>query len=436
MTIRPIVSRRTRVVGPADKSTRHAVGPLLIGTTLQWFDFLVYAQTALLILGAQFFGSLGAYAQTGAVASIAAAFLLRPIGAVLRDRLENRFGSAKVGAGVLAAAGLVSAVVAVVPTAATVGSGAVMLLLAMRLLLGLVVGGDWERAAVAAVSAAPADRRGFGGSRAQWGIPLSMVLAPLVVAGVYNALGPAAYAEWAWRVPFLCTLVLGLIGACLRLLAGSRARSVPVEPVEVVASVGSGHVLFAGLAIAANIALVCLVASGLLLAEPSVAPWVMADMVGWFLAAGVVAFVAIVVGAWLSDRMGGVPAYKVVCLLQALVGIALVSLLANHSHNAAGWVLVISVIPVGLTLGPLPAMLVEILSSRAKTAEVSAAFSMGAIAGGVLVPLMLLVPVEGAGLTAVARVMIVLAVVGMAAASRLGVPDLPLIRNITMPRAP
>jgi MHS family shikimate/dehydroshikimate transporter-like MFS transporter len=189
-----------------------------IGTTIEWYDFYLYATATALVFNQLFFPSISPTAGTlAAFATYAAGFGARPIGAVISGHLGDRLGRKTVLVGALLIMGLSTTAIGLLPSYATIGVLAPVLLVVLRILQGLAVGGEWAGAAILAVEHAPPRRRGFFGSFTQLGSPAGMLLATGSFFLVRSVAGNEAFLEWAWRLPFLASVLLVIVGLVIRL---------------------------------------------------------------------------------------------------------------------------------------------------------------------------------------------------------------------------
>src|SRR5215469_770524 len=179
-------------------------------TSIEWYDFFIYGTAAALVFPRLFFpASLPPLlAQLASFSTFAVGFIARPIGGVLFGHFGDLVGRKRALVVALVLMGLASALVGVLPSYASIGAAAPLLLVALRFCQGLAVGGLWGGAALLVVEHAPPDRRGLFGSLPQLGIPGGMILANLAILLMTEAVSPDAFLAWGWRAPFLLSLLL------------------------------------------------------------------------------------------------------------------------------------------------------------------------------------------------------------------------------------
>ncbi|WP_030246729.1 MULTISPECIES: MFS transporter [unclassified Streptomyces] len=189
----------------------------LAGTAIEFYDFFVYGTAAALILGPLFFPTFSPVAGTlAAFATFGVGFVARPLGSVLFGHIGDRRGRRPVLVASLLLTGASTVAVGCVPTYDTIGVAAPLLLLVLRFLQGLGLGGEWGGAVLLTVEHAPAGRRGLWSSFPQVGPALGFLLANGVVLGLSATLSEAQFAAWGWRVPFWAAGVLAVVGLWLR----------------------------------------------------------------------------------------------------------------------------------------------------------------------------------------------------------------------------
>ncbi|WP_143219097.1 MFS transporter [Actinokineospora bangkokensis] len=189
-----------------------------IGTTIEWYDFYLYATASALVFSRLFFPSVDPATGTlAAFAAFAAGFGARPLGAVVAGHLGDRVGRKSVLVGALLLMGGATTLIGVLPTYGSIGVLAPVLLVVLRTLQGIAVGAEWGGAAILTVEHAPHGRRGWFGAFTQIGSPAGMLLATGVFWLVRVSAGNEAFLAWAWRIPFLLSVVLVGVGLAVRL---------------------------------------------------------------------------------------------------------------------------------------------------------------------------------------------------------------------------
>lgn len=188
-----------------------------VGICLANYEFGVYGTMAALVINDVFFPTLDPAAGTlAAFTTFAAGFLAKPFGGLLFGRIGDRFGRRVVVVGGLLLMGVATIGIGLLPTYATIGVAAPILLTVLRLLQGLAVGGEWGGAATLAVEHAPRHRRGLWGGAVGVGGPIGSILGALTVLPLTAFLSHDAFLAWGWRLPFLFSAVLLAVGLWMR----------------------------------------------------------------------------------------------------------------------------------------------------------------------------------------------------------------------------
>lgn len=197
----------------------------VFATTLEWFDFLIYATAAALVLGPRFFPSASPVAGTlASFATFAVGFVARPFGGIIAGHIGDRFGRKPPLVGAMLVMGLATFAIGVLPGYATIGVWAPVMLVIARLVQGLGVGAQWGGAALLLTEHAPIERRGFYGSLVQTGAIFGAVAGNLFFLVLTSVLSDEQFTSWGWRIPFLSGLLLVLIGIYVQL----RIEDTPV----------------------------------------------------------------------------------------------------------------------------------------------------------------------------------------------------------------
>jgi len=203
---------------PTPALRRKAVLASAIGTTIEWYDFLLYGTAAALVFNKVFFPQ--ADPITGAMfafSTYAVGFLARPFGGVIFGHFGDRIGRRQLLIVTLMVMGATTFLIGLLPTFDQVGVLAPVLLVALRLVQGFGLGGEWGAAILMAVEYAEPKRRGLWGGLMQAGGGLGNLLATAVLAILAATLSPAAFLSWGWRVPFLLSAVLIGLGWWVRI---------------------------------------------------------------------------------------------------------------------------------------------------------------------------------------------------------------------------
>jgi MFS family permease len=376
----------------------------VIGTTIEWYDFFLYANAAGLVFATLFFAPAGP--QAGVLlsfATVGVSFLFRPLGAFLAGHFGDRIGRKAMLVWTLLLMGGATTLIGVLPTFAQVGMLAPILLVLLRVLQGLSTGGEWGGAVLMAVEHAPQGRRGRMGAFPQMGVPLGMLLASGVLALMTGVISPGdAFLEWGWRIPFLLSFVLIIVGIIVRRtveespvfeeLAQKRERT--RMPIVQVFRKHWLLVILAALTFAGNNAAGYMTTGGFL---QSYATTPIADggHVGMertpvLIAVAGSALVWLLftwLGGAISDRIGRRNTY----IIGWIVFLITVWLLFPLVNTGNAWLFFVGIalftIGNGLTYGPQAAYFTELFPASIRYSGVSIAYAIGAILGGAFAPL-------------------------------------------------
>jgi MFS family permease len=205
---------------PQPTSMKRVAMASFVGSAIEYYDFYIYGTAAALVFPKVFFPHLGTtMATVASMATFAAAFLSRPVGAAFFGHFGDRLGRKSTLIATLMIMGLSTLAVGLVPGAATIGMAAPVILLTLRLLQGFAVGGEWAGSALLAAEYAPAKARGRYGMFTQMGVGSGLVMSSLLFLTVNQTIGESsrAFVEWGWRIPFLFSAVLIAIALYVRL---------------------------------------------------------------------------------------------------------------------------------------------------------------------------------------------------------------------------
>jgi MFS family permease len=373
---------------------RKVLAATLVGTSIEWYDYFIYAQAAGLVLGPLFFGPIAQddppLAQILSFATIGVAFLFRPLGALACGHLGDRFGRKVSLVLTLVLMGASTALIGLLPTYAQIGAWAPILLIVLRILQGFSAGGEWGGAALMAVEHAPAGRRSLFGAFPQIGTPVGMIVATATLLVATASMSREQFLAWGWRLPFLFSIVLIFVGFVIR-------RSVEESPVfealrqrrqESSAPLASlfrhhaGKVLLAALIFVANNAAGYLLIAFLIsygqrtLGLPANAVLVACTLASF----GWLAFTLL--GGYLGDRIGRVRTFQIGYVAMALYAIPMWFLVDAGGIGLFFLAAFLLTIPLGLSYGPQAALYAEMFPARVRYSGVSMGYALGSILGG------------------------------------------------------
>ncbi|AJO79759.1 MFS transporter [Pseudomonas sp. MRSN 12121] len=201
----------------ASPQPRRAAAAAFIGTMIEWYDFYIYATAAALVFGALFFPSDDKLFSTmAAFGTFAVGFFARPLGGIVFGHIGDRIGRKKSLVITLLMMGVVTVCIGLLPTYAQIGAAAPVLLILLRIVQGIAVGGEWGGAVLMAGEHAPRGRRNFFASFAQLGSPAGLILSLLAFSAV-TRLPEDELMSWGWRLPFLASALLLVVGLAIRL---------------------------------------------------------------------------------------------------------------------------------------------------------------------------------------------------------------------------
>ncbi|MEU0941800.1 MFS transporter [Streptomyces canus] len=375
----------------------------LAGTAIEFYDFFVYGTAAALILGPLFFPTFSPLAGTlAAFGTFGVGFVARPLGSVLFGHIGDRRGRRPVLVGSLLLTGAATVAVGCVPTYDTIGVAAPVLLLVLRFLQGLGLGGEWGGAVLLTAEHAPAERRGLWTSFPQVGPALGFLLANGVVLALSATLSEAQFAAWGWRVPFWAAGVLAALGLWLR-------SSLPESPgfLEIddharvpLAEVARDHwrlVLLTAGALAVGYAIFYAVTTWSLAYGTERLGVSRTVMLTCIMAAVLVKGSLTPVAALLGDRYGRRPLCLAGCAAAALWMFPMVALLATGEPLLMFLGFLGAMIAFITMFAVIAAYLPELYEPRVRCTGAAVGYNLGGVVGGALTPVAATALVEHGG---------------------------------------
>ena len=387
--------------GRMTQEERKVLAGTLVGTTIEWYDFFIYAQAAGLVLATLYFGpvSEGPLGQVVSFATIGISFLFRPLGAVVAGHLGDKLGRKKMLVFTLLMMGASTALIGLVPTYAQIGIAAPILLVLLRILQGFSAGGEWGGAALLSVEHAPVNKRGMFGAYPQIGVPIGMILATFVMYVLSTSLTEEQFLSWGWRIPFLFSVVLIGVGyfirrsvaespvfkeiqerkkessAPLAQLFKHNTREVVLSALIFIANNAAGYLV---IAFFASYATGKTETGGLGMDRPSVLLATTLGSFGWL--------IFTLYGGILSDRIGRIKTFQIGYAWVFLWSVPMFLLIDTANIVLFAVSIFVLTIGLGLSYGPQSALYAEMFPARVRYSGVSIGYALGAILGGAFAP--------------------------------------------------
>ena len=381
-------------------SLTRVIAASLIGTTIEWYDFFLYGSAAALVFNKLFFPSFDPLVGTLlAFATYAVGFVARPLGGIVFGHFGDRIGRKKLLMWSLVMMGFATLLIGLLPGYDSIGVWAPIGLIVLRVVQGFAVGGEWGGAVLMVAEHGDARRRGYWASWPQAGVPLGSLLSAGILALMAGFQSEADFIAWGWRVPFLLSAVLVIVGWYIRnRVAESPMFEAEIEVAEAPASMPAMDVfrerpravlLGAGLRVGENIGYYILTVFSLTFLV-DVAAETRSLALDALLIGAAVQFIAIPLLATLSDRIGRRPVYAFGAFGLGIFSFLFFPMLASGSKG-----LIILAIVIGLVLhasmyAPQAAFITELFPTRIRYSGVSIAYQLTAIFAGSIAPIIAL----------------------------------------------
>ncbi|MBU5655492.1 MHS family MFS transporter [Corynebacterium aurimucosum] len=392
---------------------RRVVAATTIGTAIEWYDYFLYAAVAGLVFNHLMFGPLeGGLATIISFLTVGLSFLFRPVGAFLAGHFADRFGRRVVLMVTLIAMGGATTLIGVLPTYETAGIWAPILLITLRIIQGISAGGEWGSAVLMAVEHAPTDKRGLYGAGPQIGVPAGLLLSSGVLS-IMNTIAPGdAFMDWGWRVPFLLSFALVLVGYLIRMGVdespvfaeiAEREEEEATNPIGTLFKKFTPLVLVAALVFAGNGTVGYMTTGGYIqrYATDPEGP-VALDRGDVLNAVTVSAFawaLTTLFAGFISDYIGRRNTYLLGFILQGIGAAALFPLVNTGSLGLLYGALLFLTVGLGLTYGAQSAMYAELFPASIRATGVSITYALGSVLGGAFAPMIAAALVEATGTT-------------------------------------
>lgn len=395
---------------PSSRMTARVLMSSLVGTTVEFYDFYIYATAASLIFGPLFFpASVPSAELIGAYASFGVAFVARPFGGAVFGHFGDRIGRKATLVASLVLMGVSTAAIGLLPTYAVAGWLAPALLCLMRFGQGLALGGEWTGAALLALENAPAGWRARYAMFAPLGAPIGFVIANGLFLFLTLALTLGEFADWGWRVPFLASAPLVLMGLWVRsslaetpeFKAAVAEAPPPRIPLIELIRTQPEQLLAGTFGVVACFSLYYTATAFALGYGTSVLKYDRSVFLLIELGAIVFMAISIVLASWLSDRLNPSRVLIVGSVGTILSGVLLAPMLGSGSLFVIFLFLSFALLVMGFVNGPLGAWLPSLFPPRVRYSGTSVAFNIGGIVGGAFSPMISQALADESGLVAV-----------------------------------
>ncbi len=373
----------------------------IVGTTIEWYDYFIYAAVAGLVFNQLFFAPAGpVMANLLVFASIGISFLFRPLGTFIAGHYGDKLGRRGMLVFTLILMGGATALIGLLPTYETIGIAAPIILIILRIIQGISAGGEWGGAVLMAVEHAPQKKRGRFGSFPQLGIPFGLLLASLVLVIMTTIVSPGdAFVEWGWRIPFIISLVLLGIGHWIRRSIGEspvfeeikQRKSTNPNPIKTLFKDHKMKVLLGALLCAGTTGLGYMTTGGFVqnyTTNPAGPIALDRSKILMLVTLSAIVWAAFTwLSASLSDKFGRKKVYIFGALLQLTAAFVLFPLVDTATYFGIGCGLFFLSMGVGFTHGVNAIVYTELFPASIRFSGISITYAIGSIIGGAFAPL-------------------------------------------------
>ncbi len=380
----------------ASPAMRKIIGASLVGTTLEWYDFFIYGSAAALVFNELFFPQFDPLVGTLlAFTTYAVGFVARPLGGVIFGHYGDRAGRKTVLVITLLIMGVATFLIGLLPTYESIGVLAPVLLVTLRFVQGLGLGGEWGGAVLMVTEHGAHGRRGFYASWVQVGVPAGLLLANGVLAILNATLSEAQFQSWGWRVPFLLSALLIVVGMFIRLAiaesplfeevekTGTKARA----PIVDVFKLYPRSILIAlGARVGVDIAFYIFVLFILTYVTEQLDLSRGVALNAVLLGSALQLFLVPFFGA-MSDRVGRRPVYLIGAVGALVWSFAFFALLDSRSTGLIFLAAIGGLFWHAMMYGPQAAFISELFGTRVRYSGASIGYQLAGIFGGALAPI-------------------------------------------------
>jgi len=380
----------------AGTSIRKVAAASLLGSVVEWYDFFLYGTMAALVFNSQFFPAYDPLVGTMiAFGTFAAGFVTRPLGGFIFGHFGDRLGRKRMLVITMLIMGMSTFAMGLLPNYAAIGVAAPIILLVLRMLQGIGLGGEWGGAVLLCVEHAPRRKRGWYSSWPQLGVPIGLLASTLAVTAV-TSLPEEAFQSWGWRVPFLVSIVLVIVGLVIRLKIDEPPAFKSLEAAEEKATlplveVFTKHPKVTLLAMGARVSesvTFNIYNAFLVTYTVTVLSLDQSIVLNSLLVASAVGFVVILAAGRASDRIGRRPVFGAGAAIALVTAFPIFWLINTENPYliclgvVVGWG-----VAACMMFGPEGALFAEVFPTRVRYSGMSAVYQIGVIPTGAVAPL-------------------------------------------------
>ncbi|OCP21365.1 MFS transporter [Ensifer sp. LC54] len=368
----------------------------VIGTTVEWYDLFVFATASALVFNKVFFPSFDALVGTLlAFGTFASAYLARIVGAALFGHFGDRLGRKSMLLFSLVMMGVATFAIGLLPNYESIGIWAPILLLSLRVMQGLALGGEWGGAVLMSVEHAPADKRGVYGSWVQIGVPAGTLIANLVFLVIAAVMPSEDLVSWGWRIPFLASILLVAVGAYVRLNTAETPSFAKVKTESATVKVPFFElfkkswktVILGGVAtMSTGSSFNLMVAFGLTYGTQAL-NITRSEMLVIVLIACAACIVLLPLFGWLSDRIGRRPVILGGIIAEALVAFPMFWLMDTQTFAGALLAYLLMMTAFAANYGPIATFLAELFGTKVRYSGLSISYMLSGVLGSALTPI-------------------------------------------------
>lgn len=371
-----------------------------IGTAIEWYDYYLYGTCAALIFPHLFFPSMDPWVGTiAAFATYAVGFIARPFGAAVFGHMGDRVGRKKVLVISLWMMGASTIGIGLLPTYESIGAWAALLLTMMRLIQGFAIGGEWGSAVVMAVEHAPPKRRGLYGCFPQVGVPAGLLMSTVAFWAVSSSMSEEALMSWGWRIPFVASVLLVLVGQFIRMRLNespvfeeikARKEIVKAPAMEMLRTQRRTLYITIGMKMLQNAVFYLY---SVFMLSYIVGTLMMDRSVGLeaIMISSVIGFITLPAWSYLSDRIGRKKVYMFGTIASTLF---IVPFFWMMETGSVLWITVAVVIGLNILhdamYGPQAVYFSELFGTKVRLSGASIGYAIGAVLSGGLAPIIAL----------------------------------------------